>query len=100
MRVPSPAAMTSTRGELTPGEYLASGGGVASAAARQVAPKQGDRGQGPAGEDQVDADEEADRPVGAARELGEDQDADQEAGDAAEAEQAGVRLAAGDKGDR
>src|SRR6476659_1995556 len=98
MRVPSPAAMTSTRGELTPGEYLASGGGVASAAARQVAPKQGDRGQRPAGEDQVDADEEAARPVGRVGPLGEDEDADKDPGDAAEAEQAGIRLAAGDEG--
>src|SRR5882757_10078316 len=65
----------------------------------KLAAERGDRGEGPAGEDQVDADEKADRPVGGAGELGEDEDADQQAGDAAEADQAGVRLAAADEGD-
>ena len=55
--------------------------------------------EGPAGEDQVYAYQEADCPVGGAGELGEDEDADQEAGDAAEADQAGALLAAGGEGD-
>ena len=40
----------------------------------QISAEHRHRGQRPAGEDQVDADEEADRPVGAAGELGEDED--------------------------
>src|ERR1700749_1234250 len=55
--------------------------------------------EGPAGEDQVYAHQEADRPVGRAGELGEDEDADQEAGDAAEPDKAGALPAAAGEGD-
>jgi hypothetical protein len=53
--VPSPAAMTNTRGELTAESYFRRACGVESGSAREIAPKQRDAGQGPAGEDQVDA---------------------------------------------
>src|SRR5262245_46817000 len=68
-------------------------------AAGEVFAEQRDRGQRPAGEDQVDADQQADRPVGGAGELGEDEDPDHQAADAAEADQAGVRLTAAEEGD-
>ena len=69
----------------------------ASGGAGEVFADQGYRDQGPARKYQVDSDEEADRPVGGAGELGEDEDADQQAADAAEADQAGARLAAARK---
>ena len=67
--------------------------------AGEVFADQGDGDQCPAGEDQVDADQEADRPVGGARQLGQDEDPDQEARDAAEPDQAGPLLPAGGEGD-
>ena len=60
---------------------------------------EGDGHEGPAGEDQVYSDEEADGPVGGAGELDEDEDADQQAAEAAEADEAGALLAAGEEGD-
>ena len=68
-----------------------------ASAAGEVFADESHGGEGPAGEDQVDTDQKADRPVGGAGELGKDQDADQQAGEAAEADQPGVRLAAAAK---
>ena len=55
--------------------------------------------QRPAGEDQVDPDQQADRPVGAGGELDQDQDPDDQAADPAEPDPARVRLAAAEEGD-
>src|SRR5262249_7492681 len=100
IRVPSPAAITRTRGWLTDAIVLRQMRlVVASGLLGQIFAEQRNGGQRPAGEDQVDADEEADRPIGAVWPLDEDEDADQQAADAAEADPARVRLAAGDKGD-
>src|SRR5215475_13734885 len=98
MRVPCPAAITRTRGAATAPQIKAGAARASSSGLpRKFLADLGDRDQRPAGEDQVDADEQADRPIGAGGELGEDQDPDDQPADAGEADPARVRLAAADK---